>query len=148
MLTTLTTSIWRTSAAASTTLAWSAASAKVSTPASPGLAVGTSELLGLGGSLLLVVGAVVVVGWLYSRSQGLRGVASDVINVVAAQALGPKERIILVEVGGKQIVLGMTAQQVQTLHVFDEPVATSNQVEPVGSAFAKRLRSAIRGAAK
>lgn len=147
MLATLVKRTWRLSCAAIATLAWSAAAAE-DTTTSPGLPVANSELLGLAGSLVLVIGAVVVVGWLYSRTQGLRGVASDVINVVAAQALGPKERIILVEVGGKQIVLGMTAQQVQTLHVFDEPVAASGQAEPVASAFAKRLRSVIRGAAQ
>lgn len=109
------------------------------------LPVGTSELIGLGGSLLLVIGAVVIVGWIYSRTQGLRGAASDVISIVAAQALGPKERIVLVEVGGKQMVLGMTTQQVQTLHVFDEPIVTAEEPVAVSSAFATRLRSAIRG---
>ena len=84
--------------------------------------VGLPELLSLGGSLLMVVAAVVVVGWLYSKSQGVRGSANDAISIVASQALGPKERILLIEVGGKQIVLGMTAQQVQTLHVFDDVV--------------------------
>ena len=78
----------------------------------------------------------------------MRGVASDAINVVATQALGPKERVVLIEVGGKQIVLGMTAQQVQTLHVFDNPVVAKNDRTVATPAFANRLRSAIRGGAR
>jgi flagellar protein FliO/FliZ len=115
---------------------------------SPDLPVGASELLGLGGSLILVIAAVVVVGWLYAKSQGIRGVASNVITVLASQALGAKERVVLIEVGGKQIVLGMTAQQVQTLHVFDTPVVTQTDRPNVNNAFADRLRSAIRGVAR
>lgn len=110
--------------------------------------VGLPELLSLGGSLLMVVAAVVVVGWLYSKSQGVRGTANDAISIVASQALGPKERILLIEVGGKQIVLGMTAQQVQTLHVFDDVVVARREQPAGNSAFADRLRSAIRGVAR
>lgn len=110
--------------------------------------VGLAEVLGMGFSLVMIIGAVVLVGWLYARSQGVRGAGGDVISILAAQPLGPKERIVLVEVGGKQIVLGMTSAQVQTLHVFDEPVVTGSQKTVAGTAFADRLRSALRGMAR
>ena len=118
------------------------------TQGAPDMPVGLSELLGLAGSLIMVVAAVVVVGWLYAKSQGVRGAANDAISIVATQALGPKERILLIEVGGKQIVLGMTSQQVQTLHVFDEPVVAGEQPPTNITAFSDRLRTAIRGVAR
>ena len=117
-------------------------------PGAPEMPVGLSELLGLAGSLVMVIAAVVIVGWLYAKSQGVRGAANDAISIVATQALGPKERILLIEVGGKQIVLGMTSQQVQTLHVFDEPVVSVQQSPANVTAFSDRLRTAIRGVAR
>lgn len=121
--------------------------ARVSAAAEPASGVVSGQdVLGVLFGLVVVLGSVVVVGWLYARSRGLQGIAGQAINVVAAQSLGPKERIVLVEVGGKQIVVGMTSAQLQTLHVFDEPVVTSGaETGDVPSAFAERLRSMLRG---
>ena len=108
-----------------------------------GTAVDGTELLSLAASLIVVVGVIVVLGWLYSRSKLLGGGNSDVINVVASRALGSKERLMLVEIAGKQLLLGMTASQVQTLHVFDRPVVEANEVTAVAG-FAGRLRTALK----
>ena len=50
--------------------------------------VGGSELLSFAASLIVVVGAIVLLGWLYSRSKLVGGGKSDVINIVASRALG------------------------------------------------------------
>ena len=39
----------------------------------------------------------------------MAGGANDVINVVATRALGPKERLMVVEVADQQLLVGMTA---------------------------------------
>lgn len=102
-------------------------------------------------SMLLVIAAVIALGWLYSRLRFTGGGAANVINVVASRGLGPKERLLLVEVGGQQLLVGMTASSVQTLHAFERPVATE-VATPAGSqdafGFAERLRSAVRGSVK
>ena len=106
--------------------------------------VGGSELLSFAASLIVVIGAIVALGWLYSRSKFIGGGSSDVINIVASRALGAKERLIVVEVAGKQLLVGMTANQVQTLHVFDDAVvdATPDVTEAPG--FAGRLMTALK----
>ena len=110
---------------------------------------GPAGILNVLVSLVVVVAAVLVCGWLYRRTQGLRGgPGGEVFRVLASQALGPRERVVVVEIGGKQLVLGMTASQVNTLHVFDEPVVSPGNARQPGkleSAFAERLRSMLRG---
>jgi flagellar protein FliO/FliZ len=122
--------------------------------ATPGLALAADEpalpsmptdLLGVGFSLVLVVAAIIIAGWLYVRMQGLRGGPSSAIRVLAAQSLGPKERIVLVQVGDKQIAVGMTQAQLSTLHVFDEPVVAPD-APAVGTRFTDRLRAALGNA--
>jgi Cu(I)/Ag(I) efflux system membrane fusion protein len=49
-----------------------------------------------------------------------------------------RERIALVDVGGKQILIGVTPQAIRTLHVFDEPVVAPD--EPVSGDFARKLQ--------
>lgn len=103
------------------------------------------DVASLGGGLVVVIAAIVLFGWFYSRTNGARGGDSDVIQVVASRSIGPKERIVLVEVADKQLVVGMTSTSVQTLHVFDEPVAHAAVPK---SGFASRLREIMRGGDK
>ena len=117
----------------------------------PGIAitpgVGGADVLGIGVSMFIVIGVIVVLGWMYSRSRFLAGGASDVINIVATRALGPKERLLVVEVADQQLLVGMTSTGVQTLHVFDKPVSvTETKKETTG--FAARLRAAFQEASK
>lgn len=109
--------------------------------ATPG--IGGGDVLGVGVSMFIVLAVIIVLGWLYSRSRFVSGGASGVINVVATRALGPKERLIIVEVADQQLLVGMTATAVQTLHVFEKPVCIDEQSgKPAG--FAGRLRTALQ----
>ena len=103
------------------------------------------EILSLGVSVVVVVGVVILLGWLYSRLRFNGGAGGKTINIVATRGLGPKERLLLVEVGDKQLLVGMTAASVQTLHTFDRPVVAEEVInEELG--FADRLRTALKGA--
>ena len=114
-------------------------------------AIDGPDLLSLGMSMIVVVAAVLLIGWLYSRFRFPGGVSGSLINVVSSRALGPKERLVLVEVADQHLLVGITATSVQTLHTFDKPVTAASvpaedATQPTG--FADRLRLAIRGAAK
>lgn len=106
-----------------------------------------ADILSLGASMLIVVVAVIALGWLYSRFRFSGGASGDVINVVASRALGPKERLVLIEVADQQLLVGMTATQVRTLHTFDKRVVTAPASRDLPG-FADRLRAAVRGASK
>lgn len=105
--------------------------------------VGGGELLGMGMSMAVVIATILVLGWVYSRSRLVGSGASDLIKVVATRALGPKERLIIVEIADQQLLVGMTSTSVQTLHVFDAPVVTATEAaEKPG--FAERLKAAVK----
>lgn len=109
--------------------------------------LGGSEILNVGVSTLFVIAAILVVGWLYTRMKFVGNAANSMINVISSRPLGAKERLLLIEVGEKQLLIGMTSAQVQTLHVFDQPVI-ANAATADTTGFAHKLRTAIRGAAK
>jgi flagellar protein FliO/FliZ len=60
-------------------------------------------LLGLGGVMVLLVGSL----WLLKRLTAVRGPASGMMRVVAATAVGGRERVVIVEVGSTWLVLGV-----------------------------------------
>ena len=109
--------------------------------------MGGSDLLGMGLSMLVVVAAIVVLGWFFSRSRFAGSGASDVISVVATRALGPKERLLVVEVADQQLLIGMTSTAIQTLHVFDTPISIA-AAKPASFGFGARLRSQLQEMSK
>jgi flagellar protein FliO/FliZ len=126
-------------------LAASTAVADNATPLKP--PVGAVEVLSVGTSLVLVVGVILIVGWLYARAQGIRGGNNDAISIVAAQSLGPKERILVVDIAGEQLVLGTTSTQIAVLHVLNSRIE-KNPASSANGSFADRFRDALRGMGK
>lgn len=93
--------------------------------------------------LLIVVAAILAVGWMMRRLYPGAMSASQQMKVIAALPLGPRERLLLVDVAGTQLLLGVTAQQINQLHLFSEPVALTPT--PVAGDFGLRLREALGG---
>lgn len=101
-------------------------------------------LLGLGLVLLAVVGSA----WLLRRfSPGQVG-AGGAIKVIGGVALGPKERLVLVEIGETWLVLGVAPGQVNTLHTLPKPEGglISGDAHSTGEhSFSTWLKQAIQG---
>ena len=88
--------------------------------------------------LLLVIGLIFMLAWLMRRVQQIVPRGGQVIKVVATQALGPRDRLVLVQVGGEQVLLGLTPGTITSLHVLKEPVQVAD-TEPASGEFAQRL---------
>jgi flagellar protein FliO/FliZ len=70
-------------------------------------------------SLALVVGAIVLLGWLARRLRVLPRGRGGALRVVDEVALGSKERAVIVEVDGARLVLGVGDGRVVMLHKSD-----------------------------
>ncbi|SIQ43718.1 flagellar biosynthetic protein FliO [Aquipseudomonas alcaligenes] len=88
--------------------------------------------------LLLVVGLIFALAWLLRRVQQIGPRGNQAIRLVASQILGPRDRLLLVQVGGEQILLGISAGRITPLHVLREPVPLADS-EPAAPEFAQRL---------
>ncbi|WP_447591886.1 flagellar biosynthetic protein FliO [Aquipseudomonas campi] len=110
--------------------------AQVATPLATSNIGGQLVQLLLG--LLLVIGLIFVLAWVMRRVQQIGPRGGQVIKLVASQALGPRDRLLLVEVGGEQLLLGLSAGRITPLHVLKEPVASTDS-QPATPEFAQRL---------
>ncbi|MCH7300669.1 flagellar biosynthetic protein FliO [Pseudomonas capeferrum] len=118
-------------------LACAAASPAATTAAAPGSLSGQLAQMVFG--LLLVVGLIFFLAWLLRRMQGTAVKGGQVIEIVGSRAIGPRDRLLLVQVGKEQILIGHTPGSIEALHVLAEPVevlATARQATPE---FAQRL---------
>ncbi|WP_369350122.1 flagellar biosynthetic protein FliO [Stenotrophomonas sp. JAG2] len=85
--------------------------------AAPGMFGAVLALLGV---LALIVG----LGWLLKRMPGSGFRPAEGLRVVASLTVGAKERVVVVEVNGTQLLLGVTAGGINTLHQLPEPLPT------------------------
>jgi len=98
-----------------------------------------SVLLGLLGIIALILG----LAWFAKRAGATGWSRSSDMKVVASLALGTRERLLVVDVANTQILLGVTAQSINQLHVFDEPVINTDGT--ASSDFSQKLMSIMKG---
>lgn len=106
------------------------------------------------GKLLAALALVLVVFWvcahLMRRLQGLRnGALPGALRVVGALPLGARERLVVVQAGEEQLLLGVTASRIERLHLLATPLDTSRQdaggtqAGDTGGEFGRRLLAAL-----
>ncbi|MBC6624370.1 flagellar biosynthetic protein FliO [Pseudomonas sp.] len=88
--------------------------------------------------LLLVIGLIFLLAWLMRRVQRIGPGNGQVIELVGSRALGPRDRLVLVQVGEEQILLGITPGRIIPLHVLKTPV-DAVKTEAATPEFAQRL---------
>lgn len=101
-----------------------AAAASAAPSAAPAVAnaSGAGELLRVVLSLAGVVLMILAVGWLTRRMQSRVRPGGQRVRCVETLAVGMKERVLLLEVGDRQLVVGASPSGLRTLLVLDEPL--------------------------
>ena len=124
-------------------LVWAQAAASTqSNPATPAAAAAVpapnfsgnmlTMLMGLAVVLALMVGAL----WLLKQLTQRRGGPSSLVKVVAGTAVGPRERVVIVEVGSTWLVLGVAPGRVTPLAEVPRQATAAT----VAAAFADNRR--------
>ncbi len=86
-------------------------------------------------ALLLIVLIILATGFLVRRLR-LGGLHTAAIKIVGSIAVGPRERVVIVEVASTWLVLGVGNGQVSRLHRLPAPPASQDDpAAPAGPAF-------------
>lgn len=76
--------------------------------------------------LAFIVGLIFLMAWFARRLTTGRTLDANAIAVVATRFLGPKEKLLLVEVEGTRVLIGINAQSMTSLCTM--PVKQPNRV--------------------
>ena len=97
--------------------------------------------------LLIVLCVFFLCVWGVRKLGGLSVSGAEKMRVVGGLSLGMREKVILLQVGNKQLILGVTPGRIETLHVLEgddcllkEEALSSN----AASGFAQKLLQAIK----
>ncbi len=110
------------------------------------LAGGSLAKMGLG--LFAVVFLIVAMAWVMRRMGGIPGTSAGALRVVGGLSMGTRERVVLIQVGTTQLLLGVAPGRVETLYVLNEPIAQPDAVKPGMSNFAANLTAALNRSKK
>jgi len=98
----------------------------------------TSAVLQVVVGLGLVILLILALAWVLKRVTRLHNTHQQ-MKVVSSLALGTRERAVLIEVGGRQLLLGVSPGRVSLLESFPDPVITSS----ANVDFASQLKASI-----
>lgn len=99
--------------------------------------------------LIVVVLCIVALAWLSKRINRLQSAGIDSFKVIGGINMGARERVVLLQVGEEQLLIGVSPGRINKLHTLATPVqtdASGSDLEATG--FSKKLKVIMRDANK
>ncbi|MEE9423243.1 MAG: flagellar biosynthetic protein FliO [Gammaproteobacteria bacterium] len=104
-----------------------------------------SSLVQLTLGMLTVLAIIIGLAWILKRSGRFQITAGGGLKILGGLSMGARERVVLLQVGETQLLVGVSPGSVKTLHVLDKPLVQGNETNTIGSGFAQQLSSMLSG---
>lgn len=82
--------------------------------------IAQSQLLRIAGGLIFVLAIIMVLFFILKRFNHLGISGNGMFKLLASMSLGPREKLILVNVGGQHLLLGVTTGSINLIQDFGE----------------------------
>ena len=112
------------------------AQSQIDTPALEPLSM--PYLLKLTGGLLLVVVVILVFAWLVKKFNLNQQSQNGLIKIIAGLSIGTRDRIVLLQIGEEQILVGLTPGRIEKLHTLSQPL-DAPEAQLASSSFAEKF---------
>lgn len=105
----------------------------------------TSPLIQVSGALLGIILLILAGAWMAKRfgMAGNRARGMQALTVSASTSLGPRERVVVVNVEDARLVLGVSASQITLLHTLPPAPAESQPPAPAAADFSSLMKNVL-----
>ena len=111
---------------------------------SPPEKIGSADtLLSVFSSLLIVVGVIVSLGLLMKRFNMVQSKGAQ-LHVVASMMAGTRERIVVIQVGEEQHLVGITPHNINHLARLEQPIENERAPDLLGSGMRNRFAQILQ----
>ncbi len=107
------------------------------TPASGTDPMAVNNLWQLTLGMVVVLAIMLGLAWVLKRTGKFQMAAGGGLKILGGLSIGSRERVVLLQVGETQLLVGVAPGQVQALHVLEQPLET--QAQASGGGFADQL---------
>ena len=101
--------------------------------------ISSPYLLKLTGGLILVVVVIFALAWLVKKFNLAQQSHGGLIRIVAGVSIGTRDRIVLLQVGEEQILVGLTPGRIEKLHTLAEPLNPAGEASAASTSFAEKI---------
>ena len=116
--------------------------AALALPAESPHLINHNELTRVVGALFCVLIIILALSWLVKRLNVVKLSSSKGFQSIATMTLGPKERVMLLQVGGRYLLIGIGAGAVSTLCDFGQQLPSGFELDNKAN-FKELLKSAV-----
>jgi flagellar protein FliO/FliZ len=115
-----------------------------STVQQPSAAPG-SPLMQVSGALLGIILLILVAAWVIKRlGFAPKGGSTRGLKVSASTSLGPRERVVIVDVEDARLVLGVTASTINVLHTLPPAPVVPEETPSAPADFQAMMKSLLK----
>jgi len=107
--------------------------------------VGLADFFQVFMGLAIVVIAIIAMAWVIKRTGYVNTRANGQLKVIGGLTLTQRERLLLIQVGNKQLLIGVSPGRISTLHELEENIDVNREEKPATENFAHKLQSLLRG---
>jgi flagellar protein FliO/FliZ len=110
-------------------------------------AVSSGDIASWSGALIVVLGVFLLCVWGMRKLNGLSSNSSEKMRMLGGLSLGLREKVVLLQVGKKQLILGVTPGRIETLLVLEGEDCLMQEQSSTASpetGFAHKLVHAIK----
>ena len=99
--------------------------------------------------LMFVLVCIVALAWLAKRINRFQSSTDGSLQVLGGISMGARERVVLVQVGSTQLLLGVAPGRINMLHQLEQPLEKTDSgvhgsgIMPFPKGFAETLSSAL-----
>ncbi len=104
----------------------------------------TASMFKVIGGLLVVILAIFASAWFYRRFANMQSIGSESLKILGGLSITQKDRVILLQVGEEQLLVGVSPGRIQTLHVLNKPLDIEESGEQDKQKFSSQLNRAIK----
>ena len=104
-----------------------------------------SSLVQLTLGMVAVLALIIGLAWLLKRSGRFQMTAGGGLKILGGLSMGTRERVVLLQVGETQLLVGVAPGSIKTLHVLDKPLVAGNESATGGNGFAQQLGAMLNG---
>jgi len=124
-----------------------AAPDKPASPTNPPVTdpVGVGDFIQVFFGLAIIVVAIFAMAWVIKRTGYVNTRANGQLKIIGGLTLTQRERLLLVQVGKKQLLIGVAPGRISTLHELEESIDLNAEDKPQMESFAHKLQSMLRG---
>ncbi len=87
--------------------------------------------------LFVVLACILALAWLAKRMNSLQSSTGDMLKIIGGINIGTREKIVLLQVGSEQLLIGISPSNINKLHLLTTPVEFDSVAH--GKTFAHSL---------